>query len=152
MGSGCVAGYHPADIFDLIIIFTMNVLITLPSHLIDAIIRGEKLYEMRKSIPKMMHIGEDGFFVVEKGTDKIRLWCRVDSFCETYVDSYSVTWFEQRLCVSGEYIEKYAKGQKVYLWKIGKVKQLEGLTKGDLFVNVNPQSFVYCILSYGESF
>jgi hypothetical protein len=130
----------------------MNILITLPKELIGEIISGKKKFEMRKSMPKQMRVGEDGFFVVEKGTDEIRCWCRVDKINETYIDHYSIDWYISRLCVPAEYIEKYANGKKVYLWQIGKVIQLEDLTRGSLFVDKNPQQFAYCPLSYGESY
>lgn len=130
----------------------MNILITLPKDLLDKIISGEKKFEMRKSLPMHMIIGQDGFFVVEKGTDTIRCWCRVDDVRETYVDHYSARWFAPYLCVSEEYIEKYANGKKVYLWKIGKVCVFEYLWRNSLLVDRNPQQFAYCPLSYGESF
>jgi len=130
----------------------MNILITLPKDLLEKIISGEKKFEMRKCLPKNMKIGEDGFFVVEKGTDDVRCWCRVDEVRETYIDHYSAGWFASRLCVPEEYIEKYANGKKVYLWKIGKVLNLQDLTRGSLFVDKNPQQFAYCPLSYGESY
>lgn len=130
----------------------MNILITLPKHLIDSIIRGEKLYEMRKSLPKLMKIGEDGFFAVEKGTSCVRCWCRVDDVKETFIDHYSATWYVSRLCVNEEYIERYAADKKVYLWKIGKVIELSDLDRSSLFVDKNPQQFAYCPLSYGESY
>lgn len=130
----------------------MNILITLPKHLIDSIIRGEKLYEMRKSVPKFMKIGEDGFFAVEKGTNNVRCWCRVDAVNGTFVDHYSASWFEKFLCVSDEYIVRYAADKKVYMWRIGKVIELSDLDRGSLFVDKNPQQFAYCPLSYGESY
>lgn len=130
----------------------MNILITLPKNLIDSIIRGEKLYEMRKSFPKLMTIGEDGFFAVEKGTSNVRCWCRVDSVCETFIDHYSASWFVSRLCVNEEYIERYAADKRVYMWKIGKVIELSDLDRSSLFVDKNPQQFAYCPLSYGESY
>lgn len=130
----------------------MNILITLPKHLIDNIIRGEKLYEMRKSLPKLMRVGEDGFFAVEKGTSIVRCWCRVDCIYGTYIDHYSASWFASRLCVSEEYVEKYAANQRVLLWKIGKVIELSDLDRSSLFVDKNPQQFAYCPLSYGESY
>lgn len=126
----------------------MNILITLPKNLIEKIISGKKIFEMRKCLPKNMKIGEDGFFVVEKGTDDVRCWCRVDEVRETYIDHYSAS----RLCVSREYIEKYTNGKKVYLWKIGKVIVFECLSRDSLFVDKNPQQFAYTPLSYGESF
>ena len=130
----------------------MNILITLPKHLIDSIIRGEKTYEMRKVCPKFMHIGEDGFFAVEKGTSDVRCWCRVDDIRDTYIDSYSVSWYMSRLCVNEDYIKRYAVNKKVYLWKIGKVIKLSDLNRDSLFVDKNPQQFAYCPLSYGESY
>ncbi|MBQ2123098.1 MAG: hypothetical protein IKA00_08865 [Prevotella sp.] len=130
----------------------MNILITLPKHLIDAILKGDKLYEMRKSYPKNLIIGQDGFFAVEKGTSNVRCWCRVDDIRETFIDHYSASWYVSRLCVNEEYIERYAATQKVYLWKIGKVMELSDLDRGSLFVDKNPQSYAYCPLSYGESY
>ena len=130
----------------------MNILITLPKSLIDSIIRGEKIYEMRKSFPILMKIGVDGFFAVEKGTRIVRCWCRVDAVCETYIDHYSASWFTSRLCVDEEYIRRYAGDKKVYIWKIGKVIELSDLDRGSLFVDRNPQQYAYCPLSYGESY
>lgn len=130
----------------------MNILITLPKHLIDKIISGEKKYEMRKCLPKNMKLGEDGFFVVEKGTEEVRCWCRVDTANKTYINNYLMDWYVSNLGVPAEYIEKYANGKKVYLWKIGKVVEIQDLVRGSLFVDKNPQKFAYCPLSYGESY
>ncbi|MBR2882825.1 MAG: hypothetical protein IKB96_10925 [Prevotella sp.] len=107
---------------------------------------------MRKSYPKNLIIGQDGFFAVEKGTSNVRCWCRVDDIRETFIDHYSASWYVSRLCVNEEYIERYAATQKVYLWKIGKVMELSDLDRGSLFVDKNPQSYAYCPLSYGESY
>ena len=90
--------------------------------------------------------------MVEKGTDEVRCWCRVDSVFETYIDSYSINWFVSRLCVPAEFIEKYANGKKVYVWKIGKVNVFKNLLRCDLFVDKNPQQYAYCSLSHGESY
>lgn len=130
----------------------MNILITLPKNLLEKIISGEKKFEMRKCLPKHMKIGKDGFFVVEKGTKDVRCWCRVDEVWETYIDHYSADLFASRLCVSEEYIEKYANSEKIFLWKIGKVIALECLKRDSLNVDRNPQQFTYCPLSYGESY
>lgn len=130
----------------------MNILITLPKNLIEKIISGKKIFEMRKCLPKHMRIGEDGFFVVEKGTDEVRCWCRVDKAIETYLDHYSADWFASRLCVPEDYMERYANGKKVYLWEIGKVIEIECLKRDSLFVGNNPKQFAYCPLSYGESY
>lgn len=130
----------------------MNILITLPKHLIDAILKGEKLYELRKSRPKNLIIGQDGFFAVEKGTSNVRCWCRIDDIFETSIDNGCVHLFASYLCVSKEFILKYVNGKKPYIWVIGKVMRLEGLDRSSLLVDKNPQSYAYCPLSYGESY
>lgn len=129
----------------------MNILITLPKNLIEKILSGEKKFEMRKCLPKQMKIGVDGFFVVEKGTDDIRCWCRVDDVRETYINHYNAGLFAPRLCVSDEYIEMYADSKKVYLWKIGTVVPFEGFKRSSLCVDKNPQQFIYTFSS-GPSF
>ena len=130
----------------------MNIIITLPTHLLTKIISGEKVYEMRKCIPNLMRIGEDGFFVVEKGTDDVRCWCRVDEVLNTYIDHNEAERFASRLCVSADYIEKYANDKMIYLWKIGKVIAFDSLKRESLYVDRNPQQFAYCPLSYGQSY
>lgn len=130
----------------------MNILITLPKSLIEKIIAGEKNFEMRKCVPKLMKVGEDGFFVVEKGTDNVRCWCRCDGFIQICFSLYSAQWYSSRLCVPYRYIMDYANGENVFLWKIGKVKVFECLKRYKLLVGRNPQQFAYCPLSYGESY
>ena len=131
----------------------MNILITLPKHLIDKIISGEKKFEMRKCLPKHIKIGEDGFFVVEKGTDEVRCWCRVDNYMDGTMTEGQARKFSKDLCVTPQFILDYAPvGTTVYLWQIGKVKVLQDLCRGSLFVDKNPQQFSYCPLSYGESY
>ena len=131
----------------------MNIIITLPKHLIDKILSGEKKYEMRKCLPKNMKIGEDGFFVVEKGTDNVRCWCRVDMVLHTGMNAYVAEQFSDDLCVTMKFILNYAPaGKDVWFWQIGKVKVLQDLGRSSLFVDKNPQQFAYCPLSYGESY
>lgn len=131
----------------------MNVLITLSKELIDKILSGEKKFEMRKSIPKLMKIGEDGFFAVEKGTDEVRCWCRVDGITMPATTEDFAEEYAKDLCVSPQFIQDYAPvGATVYLWEISKVIKFEYLTRGSLFVDKNPQQFAYCPLSYGESY
>lgn len=131
----------------------MNILITLPKHLLDKIISGEKKYEMRKCLPKNMKLGEDGFFVVEKGTDIVRCWCRLDQAIEVIMTEHLAIEYSRSLCVTPQYVINYAPaGTKVYLWAIGKLIKFQDLRRNSLIVDRNPQSFYYCSLSYGESF
>ena len=132
----------------------MNILITLPKHLIEKIISGEKKFEMRKCLPKYMELGEDGFFVVEKGTDKVRCWCRVNYVIKAGMDTSVAEKFSKDLCVTPQFILDYAPiGKDVYLWKIGKVIELQNVFRNSVcYVDKNPQQFAYCPLSYGEAY
>lgn len=133
----------------------MNILITLPKNLINKIISGEKKFEMRKRIPKNMKLGEDGFFVVEKGTDEVKCWCRVDKVTtlDLTITEKMAKGLSKDLCVSPKFIIDYASvSTKVYLWEISKVVITEDLCRNYLGVDKNPQQFAYCPLSYGESY
>lgn len=130
----------------------MNILVTLPKHLLEKIISGEKTLEMRKCRPKLMGMGVDGFFIVEKGTDNVRCWCRVDDVYDVTINHNVAMRYSSRLCVSTAYIEKYANDKKVYMWKIGKVIALDHLKRETLGADRNPQQFTYCLFSYGESY
>lgn len=133
----------------------MNVVITLPINLIRAIKKGRKTLEMRKSFPRLLTVGEDGFFVVEKGSNKIHCWCRVDNIQKVS------SWIQlsentcRSLAISQRYIDNYRSGtQFIYLWRIGKVINFEdgAVALNDLYVGKAPQSFAYCPCSYGESY
>lgn len=133
----------------------MNILITLPKNLIEKIISGEKRYEMRKCLPKHMKIGMDGFFVVEKDTDIVRCWCRVDKIMtlNLVMTEKIAKGLSKDLCVSPLFILNYSRtGNDVRLWEIGKVIKIQDLCRDSLFVDKNPQQFAYCPLSYGESY
>ncbi len=131
----------------------MNILITLPKHLIEKIMSGEKKYEMRKCLPKHIKIGEDGFFVVEKGTNEVRCWCRVDRCIEVTMTAIAAIQYAGVLGVSPEFVLNYAPvGTKVYMWEVSKVVKIQDLCRNSLFVDKNPQQFAYCPLSYGESY
>lgn len=95
----------------------MNVLITLPKHLLEKIVSGKKQFEMRKTLPRHMNIGEDGFFVVEKGTDEVRCWCRVDQARKVVMTEKLAIEYSRLLGVTPEYVINYAStGTKVYMW------------------------------------
>lgn len=127
----------------------MNILITLPKNLLDKILSGEKKFEMRKCLPKNMKLGEDGFFVVEKGTDDVKCWCRVDSVIEISMNEWVSEYYSNDLCVTPRFILNYAPiGTKVFLWEVSKVVKLQDLCRDSLYVDKNPQQFAYTPLSY----
>lgn len=128
-------------------------MITLPKHLIAKIISGDKRYEMRKCLPKNMIFGKDGFFAVEKGTNEVRCWCRVDRCIEVIMTAVAAVQYAGVLGVSPQFILDYAPvGTKVYLWEIGKVNKTQDLCRNHLFVGKNPQQFAYCQFSCGEPY
>ena len=121
--------------------------------MLDKIMSGEKKFEMRKCLPKQMKIGEDGFFVVEEGTDEVRCWCRVDQCIEVTMTAIAAIQYAGVLGVSPEFILNYAPiGTKVYMWEISKLVRPKDLCRDSLLVDKNPQQFAYCPLSYGESY
>lgn len=133
----------------------MNIVITLPKELIQAIIEGRKIVELRKVKPRLMKLGEDGFFCVEKGTQFVRCWCRVDNIGCLFGEFIKPSELAAKAAVSEEFVKEYAQsGKLIYEWQIGKVIVIEedSLVISSLFVDRNPQQFAYCPLSYGESY
>lgn len=124
----------------------MNVLITLPNDLIQAIQDGRKIYEMRKNCPKRINVGEEGFYVVEKGTESVKLWCQIDCVESLEMTEEIAEKIQDDVCRPVDFILSYAPvGTKVYLWGIGKVVQLNNLRRSMFNSKTNPQSFVYVL-------
>lgn len=124
----------------------MDVLITLPKHLIEKILSGEKTIEMRKNFPKKLEVGHDGFFVVEKGTKNVRCWCRISNTAEHIMLPVILSKYQPKICVSKEYILKYAPPPKhIHFWFISEVRELFYVTTDDFDVHSNPQSYVYVL-------
>lgn len=124
----------------------MDVLITLPKHLIEKILSGEKTIEMRKNFPKKLEVGYDGFFVVEKGTKSVRCWCRISKTAKHIMMPVLICKYQPKICVSKEYILKYAPPPKfAHFWVIAEVVELSGITRDKLGVNKNPQSYAYVL-------
>lgn len=133
----------------------MNVLITLPKHLIDAIVSGKKTFEMRAVKPHLMKCSEDGFFCVEKGTDNVRCWCQCDYTLKLDPDEVCPSCWAERLMVDDKYLEDYCANKRtVYMWHIAEVVEFKGggIKRDELYVDRNPQQFAYCPLSFGRSY
>lgn len=124
----------------------MNVLITLPSGIIKEISENRKWYEIRTRFPLNYDPLRDRIFVVEKGTNQIRL-----SFCSPAfvgIENRSKTWkiFGDFLGVSKKFYFKYTKSKKnLCLWPITDLKVYDDgcLTTTDIGIRHNPQSFCY---------
>lgn len=134
----------------------MNVVITLPKHLIKAIIMGEKFFEIRSSVPLHFDEKKDVIFVVQKGSKLVPLYFTIIRFCgfrnssskkrsnTLYFDECK--FLAEKAAVSVEYINNYSKNkEKIYAWVIGcacKVYCPADLYS-DLKIDKNPQSFIY---------
>lgn len=122
----------------------MNVLITLPKDLIEDIIAGRKIFEMRKSRPRLLFENVDGFYVVEKGTNDIRCFCRLIAYRSIAITDEIAKKYSGPLCVPPSYIIGYAKKNTlVWLWEIGIVRIFKNFKREDLGLDTNPQNYYY---------
>lgn len=124
----------------------MNVLITLPSWLIKEIIENRKWYELRSGMPLKYNPFHNRIFVVEKGTNQIRLSFRPTYFIQ--VKSRSKAWhdFGDFLGISKDFYLKYTESKKnLFLWPITflEVYKDGNLTTTALGIKHNPQAFCY---------
>ena len=127
----------------------MNVVITLPKNLINSILSGAKRFEMRKNFPVSLHVGVEGFFVVEKGTNQIRCWCRVSYIHKLILTSQMAVDYAPYLGVSPDYILNYQSlGEYVFLWAIDYVRPIFDTHLSALGVSKNPQNYSYCLKTY----
>lgn len=124
----------------------MNVVITLPKHLIEAILWGEKSYEIRSSLPSHFDEKKDVVFVVQKSTRVIPLYFTIKTFYGYSKLEDVNTILSERAAVSPSFIEKYRQGKRrIYAWVIGCACKVSCPTDlyTDLKIDKNPQSFIY---------
>lgn len=124
----------------------MNVLITLPSWLIKEISEYRKRFEIRTQIPLKYDPLHDRIFVVEKGTNQIRLSFRSPFFYG--IENKSKDWrdFGDYLGISKEFYLKYTESRKkLFLWTINNLEVYDDgcLTTNEIGIRHNPQSFCY---------
>lgn len=123
----------------------MNVVITLPEHLIKAIICGEKFIELRSKIPLRFDMTKDVVFVVQKGSHKVPMYFTITRFFG-YYGLNDAKYLAKEAAVTVDYINKYRKDKKqIYAWVIGCACKVDCPFSlySDLKINKNPQSFIY---------
>ena len=131
----------------------MDIVITLPKNLWQAICSGKKEYECRKRIPRNFMRACDKCWVVLKGTTDVVGWFTISEFL-TCVDVEEIAKdYLDKLCIDREWFDAYAKHDDVLsLWKIGEVFELTYSQDRYQMLNVtsNPQSYAYCRPNVGE--
>lgn len=124
----------------------MNIVITLPRHLIDAIISGEKTIEIRKTQPKHFEVCHDLVYVVEKGTHHVVIAFTIKYF--SYYHNNLVAWHycKDKCAINETWFRRYTDNAKyVILWHIDIVNTFPipvELFK-ELGVSRAPQSYCY---------
>lgn len=124
----------------------MNIVITLPSNLIEAIIAGKKTAELRKVWPKLFNPDTDVVYVIKKGTKNIVAWFKIRSFVKTtmYYDAWK--WYGRKLNIDYLWYADYITPNKpIVFWmieKAGRFKKSIDREKS-LHLNKNPQQFFY---------
>ena len=131
----------------------MNIIITLPPHLIEKIIKGEKQIEIRKTIPKQFNIDKDVVFVVTKGTNKVSFFFTIRRFYST--NDVEIYWHfnKQYLGIHIDFMQRYWQVDSIlHFWEIAYVQPL--LYPIDLIEDLHcqraPQSFVYCDVDHSQ--
>lgn len=124
----------------------MNIVITLPQQLITKILLGEKRYEIRKSLPKLLHLQKSWVYVVEKGTSEVTLAFKVNNIL--YGNMYSELWrsMHGKAGIPIEWYNRYVRNAKrIYIWSISERIYFKDPVdvKKDLLIEKNPQQYSY---------
>lgn len=124
----------------------MNIIITLPSNLIQLIKEGKKTVELRKRYPLFFHMNEDVLYICEKGTACVVGYMKIDAVVATQNKYGILTEWEKEIAVPHEWIENYIKDAKIlYGYFIRYYREFEKPLplKEQFKVSKAPQSFVY---------
>ena len=129
----------------------MNIIITLPSNLIQLIKEGKKTIELRKSYPLFFHRDEDVIYICEKGTACVVGYMKIDAVVVTQNKYAILTEWAKDIAVPQEWISNYIKDTKIlYGYFIRYYREFEkpfSLRKY-LAIKRAPQSFVYTAWNY----
>lgn len=123
-----------------------HVIITLPKSLWEAIRKGEKTYECRKTYPKIP-VNTGRVYVVIKGTHYVAGYFTISHIVAS--DDAAFLWYTRgsKLAIDEDWFVDYAASAKeyLYLWRINQVYSYEGRRDLQEYFNVkhNPQSFIY---------
>lgn len=124
----------------------MNIIITLPMHLVADIANCHKRIEIRKSRPKHFNAERDIVWVKVKGSDKLAMCFKISYFEKGY--DLNAVWNRYHGVIGVLYAwwEKYVRNADVvYIWHIKNVFVLQPpLTFSKTFPGVKAhQSYIY---------
>lgn len=129
----------------------MNVIITLPSNLIQLIKEGKKSIELRKTCPLFFKPQKDVIYICEKGTGNVVGYMTIKRIIGTKNKFGILANWSKYIAVSPEWITDYIKdAEKLYGFLIGKYKSFDKpLSLNEYFHRLRaPQSFLYTSKNY----
>lgn len=124
----------------------MNVIITLPSNLIQLIKNGKKTIELRKNKPLFFNPEEDVIYICQKGTAKVVGYMKIDAIKSTRNKYGILTEWAKDIAVPLKWIENYIRNAKeLYGYFIGSYTEFDKLLslRENFKVYRAPQSFAY---------
>lgn len=133
----------------------MNVVITLPHELIQAILDGRKTVEVRSRIPKLFHKEWSVVYVVEKGTRTCPLYFSIRGFEEFYDYDHAFMAAKDKACVPERWLSDYLHNcYNPVLWYIGRVCPIADVSFNYKMLGIyrNPQCFCYTDLDVTSVF
>ena len=129
----------------------MNLVITLPTDLIAAILDKKKSIEIRSKLPINFDTQHDVVYVCQKGFQRVPIYFTIKDyivFGSSYANDEKIA---NNASVPVKWIIDYREGRRfVYAWVIGYVCEVaspENLWH-DLQLKSNPQSYVYSTLEW----
>ena len=124
----------------------MNIIITLPTNLIQLIKEGKKTIELRKHCPLLFVSNKDVIYICKKGTACVVGYMKIDAVVVTLNKYAILTEWAKDIAVPQEWIKNYIKDAKVlYGYFIRYYREFEKPLpiKEQFNVSRAPQSFVY---------
>lgn len=124
----------------------MNIIITLPTELIDAILSRKKTIELRSKRPLNFNTGKDVVYVCQKGFQRVPLFFTVKNFVQykhNFIGNLSLS---ERASVQVKWVSDYRDNHAVvYAWEIGYVCLLAYSDEVWQHLNIkhNPQCYSY---------
>lgn len=124
----------------------MNIVITLPTELIDAILSRKKSIELRSKMPSNFDKSKDVVYVCQKGSQRVPLFFTVKRFVLYKRDVIANSFLYEHASVPVKWVFDYRdKHAVVYAWEISYVCLLAYSDEVWQHLNIkhNPQCFSY---------